>query len=201
MGTGLRSCTHGDFVAGDMSPIHVFAVFSDRDHLREIGCTSAISGPTRAKTPDDYEEACDKCEIIVLVPNVMIKATLVGMRFSDQRQRGSRGRSLRADLVELGLKAGDRLEPSPYLRDVFNIETMVPPFTCLFWRPSEETICKHRCPLFSVPGVTLQHLTIDLLQTMHLGAYKAYCMTGIWCLIQNDVWRTGATSNDLRLTE
>ena len=76
-----------------------FACWSDRDHLPDIGDTSAVSGPCRAKTPGDYDEACRKCEIVAVVPDLMVKAQLVGTLYSDKRQKGGRGRTLRAYMV------------------------------------------------------------------------------------------------------
>jgi len=98
----------------------------------------------------------------------------------------------------LHLLAGDRLEPSHYLADISKFESMVPSFEVSFWRPSNETICKHRCPLCSVEGVSTRTLAPDTLHTLYLGVYKAFCVALFWALILCDAWATNASTADVR---
>ena len=121
------------------------------------------------------------------------------MLYYDKRKGGHHGRAMRADFPELNLLAGDRLEPSSLLDDVGKLESLTPPYHVLFWRPSNETICKHRCVLFNVPGVTLYGLSLDTLHTMNLGVYKSYCCVAIWCCLEKDVFETGAATADVRI--
>ncbi len=54
-----------------------------------------------------------------------------------------------ADIPTLGLKAGDRLEPSDLLWDVASFEASEAfPARVLFWRVQAETLTRHRNPLF-----------------------------------------------------
>ena len=66
-------------------------------------------------------------------------------------------------MPDLGLEAGDRVEPCAALNDVglvFELDTF--PVDLLFWLPSCETYCHHRSPLFdSSIGITLQSISID----------------------------------------
>eukprot|EP00974_Lingulodinium_polyedra_P079769 7723646-Lingulodinium_polyedra.AAC.1 len=75
----------------------------------------------------------------------MIKALL---RY-DKRRAGARGRCLMQDIPSLGVEAGDRLEPQLGLVDISQFEELSVPCEVILWRQPNETIAKHRCPLFS----------------------------------------------------
>ena len=177
-----------------------FCCWSRKETLYQVGETSPISGPFPPKTPQHYEQACADCERVVLVPDAMTHARLIGALWYDMKKGGSHGRSLRRDFPPLALLAGDRLEPSHLLMDVAELETLTPPFQLLFWRTANETLCKHRCALFNVHGVSLYNLSLDVLHTMNLGVYKSYCITGIWACLENDAWETGAQTTDVRIS-
>ena len=58
------------------------------------------------------------------------------------------------------------------------------PIIVTFWRRSNETRVRHRCPLFDTAlGITLVTIAIDSLHCMNLGVCKEYCMHLIWELI------------------
>jgi hypothetical protein len=107
---------------------------------------------------------------------------------------------MRADYAELGLLQGDRLEPSKALRDVGSFETQVVPFEVTFWRPQNETACKHRCSLFAICGVSVETLAIDALHTLNLGVYKSFCQAAIWQCIEADVWKIGTPNAEVLLS-
>jgi hypothetical protein len=175
--------------------------WASKDQLPDVRNTSVCDGPCPEKSPADYELACSSCEKLVTVANALQQASLIGLLLYDQR-RGSaagRGRCLRGNYDPLALRQGDRLEPSSWLTDVGGFEHLEPPFQVVFWRSQNEPICKHRCEVFSIPGVTLLSLAIDILHTLHLGVYKSYCMTAIWACIDKDVWNTNALSADVRV--
>ena len=85
-----------------------------------------------------------------------------------KRPQGSRGRSLRVHFPELEFQRGDRLElciacPDWSIVDDVDVAQNSPEL--LFWRPSAETIARHRCPLFSRRTfVGLDILCIDEMQ-------------------------------------
>jgi hypothetical protein len=176
--------------------------WSSKDKLTEIGDTSCLGGPCREKSADDYEEACRSCERFVTVADRRQQAVLSGLLFYDKRKGiGGRGRCLRSDYEPLHLLQGDRLEPCTEMQDTSVFESLVPPFRALFWRPANETLVRHRCPLFLVLGATLLALSIDVLHTLHLGVYKAFCMAGIWACIRQDVWNINAPTMDVRIMQ
>ena len=60
-----------------------------------MGATSAVSGPFEPTALPAYCEACDACELFVLVVlDADVRAQLRGLLRSDKRKGGSRGRAL-----------------------------------------------------------------------------------------------------------
>jgi hypothetical protein len=109
--------------------------------------------------------------------------------FYDKRKDGVKGRALLQNVVEVGLLKGDRLEPSSLMTDVAAFEEMAVPFSCLFWRVSEETFAKHRNPLFSVAsGVSLDNIGIDWLHALSLGVFQTYLANLVWDLVEANVY-------------
>ena len=129
----------------------------------------------------DYEASCARCEIIVNL-NQRTKALVFAHLRYDKRSTGSRGRCLTGPAPTLGLLAGDRLEPCFALPNVGALETLAVPTTVTLWRCSEETIARHRNPLFG--GIAnicpTRKLTIDVLHCLHLGVVKVWCAHAIW---------------------
>ena len=65
----------------------------------------------------DYDTACRKCEIWVHVTKPLY-SEIIKVLFADDRDSGSKGRSLKFSLRCGTLLAGDRLEPCENLPDV-----------------------------------------------------------------------------------
>ena len=80
--------------------------------------------PWPLATTQDYNDACERCEIIVTLckdrHGIICKA--LRSQMSVETKGASRGRGLNTDIPSLGLLAGDRLEPSIYTPDVFMLE-------------------------------------------------------------------------------
>ena len=109
-------------------------------------------------TEDDYFVNCDHCEIRVDLTEHDHKR-IIGQLAYDKRSSGNRGRCLVAPLPELGLLAGDRLEPSIIVTDVGDglNEHIELPLSCVFWWRSSETFVRHRNPLFDrSTGITMK---------------------------------------------
>ena len=80
----------------------------------------------------------------------------------DKKKQGSHGRALQRDFPALGLLAGDRVEPSPQLPNVALLEEVVTPAEVVFWRPSMETMARHRNPLLDLTiGITTRIICGD----------------------------------------
>ena len=142
---------------------------------------------------EDYGQACARCEIQVPLTHANRDAIIEdgGLRY-DKRADGSKGRALSRDLPALGLRANDRLEPSRWLVDVGQLADAEPVegATLTFWRPSSETLARHRNPLFSAEtGITpARCLTIDVLHCVHLGVMKVWCRIALWHLLSSSVY-------------
>ena len=172
--------------------------------LRVLGSFSPVHTPFPERTPEEYLEACERCEVLVLIPDVRTHQQLLGLLFYDKRKGklGSRGRSLSVAFPALNLAKGDRLEPSDYLQDVGQFENLTPPVQVLFWRPGKQTFTYHRNPLFAADtGLSVKSLALDTLHCLYLGVYKHYCMTVMWELILADVWATGASTQDQNIQD
>ena len=64
----------------------------------------------------------------------------------------------------------------------FELDTF--PVDLLFWRPSCETYCHHRCPLFdSSIGITLLSISIDQMHCFNLGVVKKYVSWALWFML------------------
>lgn len=153
-------------------------------------CLSPVQPAFPLKEWVDYERACADCEL----PRVLdarafslVKATLD----FDRRPNGSRGRALRADLPSLGLLRGDRLEPSEGVPDTgAGFDSLKPPVRAVFWRPSKETVTRHRNPLFAAAlGVTPQAcIQVDWMHTLSLGIFQDFLASLIQALIAVNAW-------------
>ena len=119
---------------------------------------------------NDYHVACTRCEIIVEI-NEETKTLITNRLRYDKRRVGNRGRCLTAPVLALGLLLGDRLEPSAALPDVGDFDALAVPATVTFWRCGEESLARHRNPIFGGPaGISpARNLTIDVLHCLHLG--------------------------------
>jgi hypothetical protein len=103
----------------------------------------------------------------------------------DKREHGSHGLALVTALPTLGLEANDRLEPSDDLPDVFALETATLPCNVMFWRRSDDSVARHRNPLFCPElGLTPnQCLTTDTLHAMYFGPMKSWCTAALWFIV------------------
>ena len=68
-------------------------------------------------TDDDVDRACAACEVHIQVSAGILHRIRPYLRF-DKRKKGSHGLALTHSFPDLGLMAGDRVEPSDTLRDV-----------------------------------------------------------------------------------
>jgi hypothetical protein len=149
---------------------------------------------------DDYEQACQRCEkrIVLNEENKNLVCSL--LRF-DKRSAGSKGLALTMAIPALGLEAGDRLEPSPTLPDVCALEDQDAPVAVIFWRVSDESLARHRNPLFCVEiGVSpTKNLTVDELHAVNLGVMQWWCKHAIWHVISCGVYGNVGTLEEKHL--
>lgn len=141
------------------------------------------------KELSDYLKACEACEL---------HRTLDAKRYAeirpkldyDKRPSGSRGRALLEDAPLSQLQKGDRLEPCASLRNVASFEEHAPPCRVVLWRPSAETLTRHRNPLFcEATGIGPQSLGVDWLHTLALGVFQVALAHLFWALISANAWQ------------
>jgi hypothetical protein len=167
--------------------------------LQRIGGASPMTLPARSIDDDDYFEACAMCEFSVELSQH--QRDLIAERLLyDKRPDGSRGRALNAnvDVTAPKLLQGDRLEPSPTLLDVSDFEAIVTfPVRATFWRPSHETMTRHRNPIFQRElGITPRILTVDLLHAFYLGVLQRWCRVAVWMVINSGVFGRVGTQDE-----
>lgn len=164
----------------------------DAESMYDWEGTSPTSVPWDPVRPQDYEAACARCERFVTVATEDQRNRILELLRYDKRPNGSRGRALKGAIPELGLASGDRLEPSAACEDVALFDTISLPCTVVFWRPSLDTVTRHRNPLFQPgTGVTVASLRVDPLHCLYLGVFQAHCCHVLWALIDADAWQTG----------
>jgi hypothetical protein len=123
----------------------------------------------------DYDSACQRCELHVTIATDAEKTMLFDRLRPDKRDNGARGLALVSDLPPLAcgvvLLADDRLEPSEGFQDYARVYDTPPPFTVTFWRPSQESLARHRNPLvWEGTGLTPKRsITTDPLHCFYLG--------------------------------
>ena len=147
---------------------------------------------------DDYEAACRRCEIEVQL-TVLTKLQIVTTGLKQDRRVGvGKGRTLCAEILDLRLRRGDRLEPSSQLPNVSLFEEAPLGITIIFWRQTAETITRHRNPVFCRElGVSAQRsLTIDSLHAFYYGPLKLWCQTALWFLLLANVFGNVGTQEE-----
>lgn len=170
-----------------------------RDTRFDLSGLNPLSNPWGAVTHADIERACSQCEVWRTL-SAKQHALVMSRLYYEKKSRGGTGRCLSADIPELSLLKGDRLEPHPGLQDVGLFDRLGKfPTQVLFWRRACETRCRHRNPLLMAPalGLTINSLMVDKLHTLNLGAALFWCCHALWRLILVDAWGTSATSEQL----
>jgi hypothetical protein len=147
---------------------------------------------------DDLDRACTACEHKVLIRTVRERDDIAKKLKYDKRSSGGHGRCLATDVIEKGLKEGDRLEPSDEVRDIGEFQSLAVPFVATFWRRGDETLCRHRNPLWQREvGMAFEKCsTVDVLHGMHLGVLQVWARITIWFLLLAGVYGQPADAAD-----
>ena len=151
---------------------------------------SSTRFPARENLEGEYELACERCEIWVMLSFETHKKILGDLHY-DKRRQGSHGRCVGSDIPELGLVASDRLEPSAFLDDVGRFEEIRDfPTPVLFWRQQRDTLTRHRNPLFDQElGITVHRsLSIGTLHAVYLGVMQSFCKHVVWAFLLSGAW-------------
>ena len=135
------------------------------------------------RTPAEHDSVCSACEVEVETGELSTQkfSELRAALHMDLRKDGSQGLRLTKAFPELGLRVGDRVEPSEHLLDWKGI-LEGQPATVMFWRRKCETAMRHRNPLLDPKlGTTLvQCFGIDTMHTLCLGIYQEFTVSVLW---------------------
>ena len=147
--------------------------------------------PRRDETK--YEASCLQCERwITLRSDEMHKKILASLSWF-KSSSGPRGRALKVDMPQLGLKKNDRLEPCAAVQDVgetFDNLVVDPsrPIRICFWRRSEETAIRHRNPLICrALHSSVRTMVVDSLHCWYLGIFQRYLGHVWWQIVDHNV--------------
>ena len=160
---GLRQWSHNDYPC--------YCCDCPRHELSSIHNITLDHGPWRTWSDDDYLQEVARCLITVSVTSLRDRQLIFQ---SIKNNFANRGRTITRDLPRFNLMRGDRMEPSDAVWDVFQFETLTPPFDVVFWRMTSRDRILHTSPLFDIPGISIRSHAIDLLHTWHLGAEACY---------------------------
>jgi hypothetical protein len=155
-----------------------------------------------AKTEEAYREACRKCETKLRLSPADRNRVVRNLDYDKRKKDGAGGRALSADIPELGLSKGFRIEPSAELPNVGDLETVSAAVEVTFWNHKQETSTRHRNPLFSdKTGVTSDCLGIDIMHTSALGTTQFVIHPLMWRLVEVNVFKVvGAAATVRELT-
>lgn len=170
--------------------------FTDAASLWDLIGFSHLDMPKTSKTLLHYKAACDVCEILAHVRTHAQLRTITASLFFDKRLHGQRGRCLSRDLPQFMLSKGDRLEPSKSVMDVAAIDALTPPLDLVFWRSANETLTKHRNPIFDDAMATnpAETLGIDWLHAISLGVLQFYVMHLLHELLRGNAFGISGTA-------
>eukprot|EP00971_Amphidinium_carterae_P352697 6492706-Amphidinium_carterae.2 len=139
------------------------------------------------KSGATYHRACSLCEHCFEAGLETHADTIEPLLHTDLRKDGARGRALRDGVPALGLKAGDRVEPTSRMMDYATWEENGCKAPVTFWRRTAETATRHRCPIFECSGVSINtSMTVDVMHTLCLGIYQDYACRAVWVILHNN---------------
>ena len=155
------------------------------------------------RTFRDYQDACLQCEIDVDTSVLSDQEwdDFVKCLMPDTRKEVTLGRSLTRAWPKLGLKKGDRVEPSLGLLDWQTLDKRKPA-SIRFWRRSKETSVRHRNPFFDdMLGTSLDQVySADTMHSWCLGIQQQFVSACLWKVIEGNVFtverRPGTTGQE-----
>ena len=77
------------------------------------------------------------------------------------------------------------------LWDVADFEQKTPPFRVIFWLAPPNARLQHKSPIFSIPNVTVNTWSADILHTWALGPLGSYVALGIWYAFDIGAYASG----------
>lgn len=144
-----------------------------------------------------YEAACAAREIAVQVATAADRDAIVGQLMFRKGRTGF-GREIKSGVAVNGvvLEARDRLSPTPTMPDVMLLDSAVPPFTLVFWRPRRDFARRLRDPVVRRNPVFAEDicagpaevLAVDTLHTVYLGVIMRLVSAILWRMLLANTW-------------
>ena len=137
------------------------------------------------RTMHDHTNCCASCEFWTVLPNSAAhQDTLLLLTFTSKVEE----RRTRHGYPPLGLRANDRLEPSPQMVDVMQFECLIELLVILlFWSSPVRPVVHRRHPLLSVEIGT----SVDVLHTLLWGIFQGWILRALWLFVDFALPDTG----------
>ena len=116
------------------------------------------------KSTQDYLDCCSAAEVEITVTDAGTRDLIKNaLEYNESKLKGGAGRQLKRALPSLGLLSGDRLEPTPTLPNVSDLDKVQAfPINDVFWRRFPTAIGYRRNPLLAPHlGLGLEAFAVD----------------------------------------
>ena len=113
----------------------------------------------------------------------MLAALLAQMHF-DTRKDGFGGLVLKEDVAAMALPRGMRLLEEGPVIDLHRVDEIRPPYTLTSFDSRGGHVFNFMCPLFNIPGFTVEALHLDVMHVLDLGVTQYLIGTVIMALIE-----------------
>eukprot|EP00971_Amphidinium_carterae_P347808 6490004-Amphidinium_carterae.1 len=139
----------------------------------------------------DYLESCQECELQLSDINSKEWADLKILLNEDKRKQGSRGLCVSKAYHALGVKKGDRIEPTQSQPDWAALLESTPT-RLLLWRRGSESFARHRNPILSssITHVSMETCyAIDWMHTLCLGVHGQFVAALLWRAAEANIFK------------
>eukprot|EP00971_Amphidinium_carterae_P341331 6480090-Amphidinium_carterae.1 len=103
-------------------------------------------------------------------------------------------------VAELGIRAGDRFEPQQTPRPWYwSTLHELKPSNFVMWRVANQSLCKHRNPLFTETLNLCRTMSIDAMHTLCLGVFTQFVHCALWSCVSNNMAGASTRSKEERL--
>ena len=127
-----------------------------------------------------------------------VLARLLDALHFDTRPKGFGGLVIKADFPELALTKGMRLLEEGPVVDLHRVAEIRPPCTLSFFNCCGDHGLNFLCPLFSIPGFTIEALSLDVMHVLDLGVAQYLIGAVFRELIEHNFCRSDFVYIDMR---
>ena len=164
---------------------HDLKLLTDIDAL----LSSTLNPPPDAEFTDaDYHAEVRRCTIQITVSGPDVRDAIAQNLTYDSK---CLGRCVVKDMHYLGLRAGDRLCPTPQLADVASFAEIPLPMDIEFWRcnPVDDRILG-KSPLMLIEGASTDLYGVDKMHAWELGPLQSFIGFILWYFLKSGIFKS-----------